>query len=164
MAHQEESSLSEIDYSELQIWNLLAQVRDGMIALRDRELAPVRVTAVQGGVLWVIDVLNNAGVPATPTEISHRLFRRPPTVWALVNRMEKLGLVKCTRNTQGKRQVLVEMTEQGQDVYRRFLTEREVIPKILESISSSERDQLIATLEKLGKTINEELTAVPQFM
>ncbi len=164
MASQDESVLSEIDYSELQIWNLLNQVRDGMIALRDRELAPLGVTAVQGGVLWVIDVLKDTGVPATPTEISHRLFRRPPTVWALVNRMEKQGLVKCIRSTQGRRQVLVEMTEKGKQVYRRFVMERKVIPRIIESLSHDERDHLISTLGKLGKSVNQELRSVPRFL
>ncbi len=161
MAHQNDPPLSPIDYHELQIWNLLNQVRDGMIALRDRELAPLGVSAVQGGVLWVIDTLGKAGVPATPTEISCRIFRRPPTVWALVNRMEKLGLVRCTRNTQGKRQVLVEMTGRGKDVYRQYMTERKVIPQILESLTPEERDQFVATLGKLGQRINEELAAPP---
>lgn len=161
MADQSGSSLSELDYQESQIWDSLCRVRDGMISLRDRELIPLGITAVQGGVLWVIDVLRRIGVPATPTEISHRVFRRPPTVWALMNRMEKQGLVRCIRNTQGKKQVLIEMTEQGEQVYRRYMTERRVIPRLLEALSSDERDQLILILEKLNERINDELVGIP---
>src|SRR5512136_1516822 len=96
---------------EYEVWRLLNQVRDAMMRLRDREVRPLGVTSMQGGVLWVLRSLEKAGMVATPAEISRWLFRQPPTILALLSRMEKLGLITCTENTEGRRQVLVEMTD-----------------------------------------------------
>ncbi|MBM3131722.1 MAG: MarR family transcriptional regulator [Chloroflexi bacterium] len=146
---------------EHEIWALLSHVRDGMITLRDRELRSVGISGVQGGVLWALHTLKKLDIPATPTELAERVFRRTPTTWAMVNRMEKQGLVRCVRSTQGRKQVLVEMTQKGEEVYRRFLEERRVIPRLLTSLAPEEREQLTTILAKLQDQINRELEGMP---
>jgi len=67
----------------------------------------------------------------------------------LLNRMEKQGLVTSTRNTQGRRQVLAELTQKGAEVYRRQNQQRVVIAKISGCLSPEERSQLRVFLERL---------------
>ncbi len=97
---------SQIRTRSMSSGDLLNQVRDTMIRLRDREVRHLGITSMQGGVLWVLRDLEKEGVTATPAEISRRLFRQPPTTLALLDRLVKLGLI-TTENVEGRRQVLV---------------------------------------------------------
>jgi len=145
---------------EHEFWGLLNQLRDTMIRLRDREIKALGITSMQGGVLWVLRTLEKEGVPATPAEISRRLFRQPPTTLALLDRMVKLGLI-TTDSVEGRRQVLVALTDRGRDTYRAFATKREVIPRVLGSLSPEERLQLRSSLAKLRQKAREEMVSSP---
>lgn len=148
---------------EYELWGLLIQVRDMMIKLRDREVKPIGITSMQGGVLWVLHELKKSEDIATPAEISRRLFRQPPTISALLDRMEKQGLVTCNRNADKKRQVIVETTTKGKEALRAFLGKREAIPRVIGCISSPERDQLRASLAKMRQKAHQELVTLPPF-
>jgi len=145
---------------EHEFWGLLNQLRDTMIRLRDREIKALGITSMQGGVLWVLRTLEKEGVPATPAEISRRLFRQPPTTLALLDRMVKLGLI-TTDSVEGRRQVLVALTDRGRDTYRAFATKREVIPRVLGSLSPEERLQLRSSLARLRQKAREEMVSSP---
>ncbi len=145
---------------EHEFWALLNQVRDTMIRLRDREVRHLGITSMQGGVLWVLRTLEKEGTPATPAEISRRLFRQPPTTLALLDRMVRLGLV-ATASVAGRRQVLVRLTDEGRETYRAFARQREVIPRVIASLSAEERRQLRAGLSKLRRKALEELVSGP---
>ena len=145
---------------ELEFWGLLNQVRDTMIRLRDREIKALGITSMQGGVLWVLRALEKEGLAATPAEISRRLFRQPPTTLALLNRMVKLGLITCTENVEGRRQVSVRLTDKGRDTYRAFATKREVIPRLIGSLAPEERLQLKSSLAKLRQKAREEMVSI----
>jgi DNA-binding MarR family transcriptional regulator len=147
---------------EHEFWGLLNQLRDTMIRLRDREIKSLGITSMQGGVLWVLRTLEKEGTPATPAEISRRLFRQPPTTLALLDRMLKLGLI-ATDNVEGRRQVLVALTDKGKDTYRAFATKREVIPRIIGSLSPEERLQLRSSLAKLRQRAREEMVSLPPY-
>jgi len=154
---EEPGSLSPDE--ELEFWGLLNQLRDAMIRLRDREIRALGITSMQGGVLWVLRALEKEGIPATPAEISRRLFRQPPTTLALLNRMVKLGLI-TTENVEGRRQVLVALTDKGRDTYRAFATKREVIPRVIGSLPAEERLQLRSSLAKLRQKAREEMVSI----
>ena len=147
---------------ELEFWALLNQLRDTMIRLRDREIRSLGITSIQGGVLWVLRALEKDGVPATPAEISRRVFRQPPTTLALLDRMVKLGLI-TTENIEGRRQVLVALTDKGRDTYRAFATKREVIPRLIGSLPPEERLQLRSSLAKLRQKAREEMVSIPPY-
>lgn len=147
---------------ENEFWSLLNQVRDAMIRLRDREVRHLGITSMQGGVLWVLRTLEKEGVAATPAEISRRIFRQPPTTLALLARMAKLGLV-TTGNVEGRRQVLVRLTDKGRKTYRAYAGQREVIPRVINSLSTEERRQLRSGLVKLRQKAMEELVSGPLY-
>jgi DNA-binding MarR family transcriptional regulator len=158
---EEQTELSPEE--EHEVWGLLNQVRDTMMRLRDREVRHLGITSMQGGVLWVLRSLEKAGMVATPAEISRWLFRQPPTILALLSRMEKLGLITCTENTGGRRQVLVGMTDKGRETYIAFARKREVIPRVIGALSPEERRQLKLSLTKLRQKASEELVSIPAF-
>ncbi|MFO8011061.1 MAG: MarR family transcriptional regulator [Dehalococcoidia bacterium] len=146
---------------EYETWGLLIQTRDAMIRLRDREVKPLGITSMQGGVLWVLKSLEAAGIKPTPAEIARWLFRQPPSISALLNRMEKLGLIECQSNPEGKRQVAVKITPQGNEAYRSFIRKRGAIPRVITVLSAEEREQLRNSLAKLRKKAREELVSLP---
>jgi DNA-binding MarR family transcriptional regulator len=148
---------------EYELWGLLIQLRDTMIRLRDREVRPLGITSMQGGVLWVLSDLERKGIVATPAEISRRLFRQPPTTLALLNRMKKLGLITCTESVEGRRQVLVALTEKGRETYHAFVLKRQVIPRVIEAVPAEERLQLRSSLARLRRKAREELASPPSF-
>ncbi len=145
---------------EYRLWTLLSQVNDGMLRARDNELKQFGISTVQVAILYA---LKNLGGSPTPSEISQWVFRKPHTVSAALERMERHGLVRLTRNTKGKRQVRVEMTPKGEEVYRLQHRGRRVIPSILATLSPQEREQLRTLLDRLRHKTFEELGPKPSF-
>lgn len=145
---------------EYRLWTLLSQVNDGMLRARDNELKRFDISTVQVAILYAV---KNLGGSPTPSEISQWVFRKPHTVSAALERMERHGLVKLTRNTRGKRQVRVEMTARGEEIYRLQHRKRRVIPAILGSLTPEERDYLRILLDRLRQKTFEELGPRPSF-
>ena len=100
-----------------------------------RDNYPFGLTAVQVGVMYVVRMLNSKGVQTSPSEISRWVFREPHTTSALLHRMEKQGLVKLKRISRANRQLRAELTEKGEELYRRQVEARQVIPEILDVLS-----------------------------
>jgi DNA-binding MarR family transcriptional regulator len=134
------------------LWVLLHQARDAMFRAREKELSQCGISTMQAAVLFVIQAI---GHEATPAEISRWMFRRPHGVSALLDRMEKEGLVKKVKDLDRKNMVRVEITEKGYQVYNDS-TGRESIHRIMSSLSEEERRQLKSWLLKLRDTALQE--------
>ena len=147
------------------LWVLLHQTTDAALRARQKELDQFDISVIEVGVLVVTQAI---GEKATPSEISRRIFREPHTVSALLNRMEKRGLVRKTQNLDRKNLVRVSITEKGQQAYDKS-TRRKSIRKIMSSLSEEERRQLRSCLEKLQNKAFKELIVeykpppLPQF-
>jgi MarR family multiple antibiotic resistance transcriptional regulator len=142
---------------EYEFFLKMAQVVEGMVKTRETELKPFGITPIQAGLMYVVKTANGM---LTASEIARRLLRQPASIYQLLDRMEDQGLVKCMRNTEGKREVRVKMTEKGEEAYRKQ-GKRHVIPKIIGQLSPKERDQLNVILEKLRVAIYTELAPKP---
>ncbi len=145
---------------EYELWSLLSQVNDGMLRARDSELRQFGVSAVQVAILYAIKTL---GHTPTQSEIARWVVRKPHTVAAALERMERQGLIRQERNAGGRRQVRVEMTEKGEEAFRRQHRQRRVIPAILSSLTREEREILRATLLKLRDSTLLALVPRPLF-
>ncbi len=163
MVSQKQRQAGLTHEEEYEIWGLLSHVSDGMLRARENELRPFGITAVQIGVMYVLRILVKSGRPPTPSEISRWAFREPHTISALLDRMERQGLVRRVRKSKVKRQVLVELTKKGEEVYRRQNQAREVISRILGCLSLDERKQFRIFLERLRQKSLEELVVKPSF-
>ena len=137
---------------------LLAQTRDVLFMVRQKELRRVAISATKSAALCAIQAI---GYEATPSEISRRLFRRPHSVSCLLQRMEKEGLIRRTKDLDRKNLIRVTLTDKGYEYYYQSLKQG-LVDKILYSLSEQEREDLGSTLQKLRDKALSELGVEPQ--
>jgi DNA-binding MarR family transcriptional regulator len=137
---------------DYELWVLLHQATDAIAGAREDELRKFGISMMQAAVLFIVKAIKG---PATPAEISRWLFREPHTVSGLLNRMEKQGLVKKVKDLERKNLIRVEITDKGEEGYRRSRG-LQSIHRILSSLSQEERDNLRASLRTLRDKALEE--------
>src|SRR5580693_8536531 len=102
-------------------------------------------------VLWEGD-----GVPVK--EIGERLFLDSGTLTPLLKRLERAGLIKRTRSTEDERQVLIDLTAQGQALKDKART---VPPSILAASECSVtellaiKNEIVALRDRLNAAMGE---------
>lgn len=93
--------------------------------------------------------------PIRMTELAAHERVRTPTTTVAIRRLEKLGLVKRSRDPSDLRAVLVEVTPQGLIQHREALqARRDALATMLAQLSEDELDTLtkaIAPLERLAE-------------
>ncbi len=134
-------------------WVLLAQTRRAMFRARSKGLLKYGISPRQAAMMFMIITL---GKKATPSELARCLFREPHSISELVDRMEKAGLVRKIGDLEKRNLVRIELTEKGQSIYRRTVSE-EPVHKIMASLSEEEHRQLKGLLRKLWDNALEQL-------
>ena len=132
---------------EYELWVLLHQACDAMIRARENELRKFGISRMQAAVLFIIKAIDGQ---ATPAEISRWPFREPHTVFGLLKRMEKHGLVRRVKDLERKNMIRVTITEKGEEACRQS-RDMKVIRTILSGLSPEQRDNLKPYLETLRK-------------
>lgn len=90
--------------------------------------------------------------PIRMTELATRERVRTPTTTVAIRRLEKLGLVKRTRDPSDMRAVLVEVTAEGQVQYAEALEARRThLAELLRRLSDDERADLVRALKPLER-------------
>jgi DNA-binding MarR family transcriptional regulator len=130
---------------DYKLWVLLNQAADTTLRARQKELDRYGISSAEAALLFAVQAI---GERATPAEITRWLLREPHTVTELLNRMEKGGLVKKSKDLERKNLVRVSITEKGRQAYEQS-TKRKSIHKVISSLSQQERQQLRLYLEKL---------------
>ena len=89
------------------------------------------------------------------TELAAHERVRTPTTTVAIRRLEKLGLVKRSKDQSDLRAVLVDITDKGLAVHRESLANRRAaLAAMLSGLSDEDRDTLaraLAALERLGE-------------
>jgi len=119
-----------------------------LFACRDKELRRYGISTIEAAVLFSAQSIGNK---ATPAEISRWLLRKPYSVSGLLNRMEKKGLIKKTRNLDRKNLVRITLTEKGKQAYYQSI-ERKCIHKVMSTLTKEEQQLLKSCLERLRGT------------
>src|SRR6201998_4939138 len=92
--------------------------------------------------------------PIRMTDLAAHERVRTPTTTVAIRRLEKIGLVKRSRDPSDLRAVLVDITPRGLAVHRESLTNRiGALAALLSHLSESDLDTLtkaLAPLERLG--------------
>ncbi|MBM3133257.1 MAG: winged helix-turn-helix transcriptional regulator [Chloroflexi bacterium] len=143
------------------MWVLLSEVAKGLRMAIEKDLAPLSVSSMQVGVMYALHMMKDSGVTPTPSSISRWLSRKPHTVSALLERMEKQDLVSLHRDSSGKGPVRVELTEKGKRIYQEAGEKSTALATIFGSLSANQRKQLRALLGKLDQKSQEHLLRVP---
>ena len=124
-----------------------------MFRARSEGLLKFGISPRQAAMMFMII---NLGEKATPSELARSLFRESNSISELVDRMEKAGLVRRVSDLAKKNLVRVELTDKGQDIYERSVSE-EPVHRIMASLSNEEHEQLRAILGKLWDEAVKEL-------
>lgn len=127
------------------LWTMMEQAHSGITLARDRELEPHKLSTIKASALFIIDSI---GPEATPAEISRWILRRPHSVSGLLDRMEKEGFIKKTKDLQKKNLVRVTITAQGRKAYSLSL-KRKAFNQIFNVLTTDERENLYGYLDKL---------------
>ncbi len=95
--------------------------------------------------------------PIRMTELAARERVRTPTTTVAIRRLEKLGLVKRSRDPSDMRAVLVEVTPEGQVQYHEALEARRAhLAELLRRLSDDERADLVRALKPLERLTDVE--------
>lgn len=101
--------------------------------------------------------------PIRMTELAARERVRTPTTTVAIRRLEKVGLVKRSRDPSDMRAVLVEVTPEGQVQYREALENRRAqLARMLGRLSAAERANLTDALEPLERLADDEPSQASQ--
>ena len=107
----------------------------------------------------VLSTMNALGEKANATEMAKLLDKNTNTLSTILDRMERKGLVKKTRDTQDKRLVFAIMTPKGQEKFSASTKASITIyEKLSCSFSKAEMTEFNALLVKLMKNTEKLLT------
>ena len=146
----------DLDY---ELWGLLNQASHAMERAREDELRPLGLSMMHAAVLYIVKVAKD---PVTPAQISRWLFREPHSVSALLQRMEKQGLLKRAKDLERKNVIRVTLTERGEEAYRQS-REMKPIRRVMSHLSPKERDSLKIPLETIRDKALEEHQRGPRW-
>jgi DNA-binding MarR family transcriptional regulator len=98
----------------------------------------------------LLAVLEGAGTPLSPTDISERLMVTTASITSLVDTLEKRKYVKRSPDPDDRRRILVSLTPAGRKVVDRFLPEVVALQtEAAAGISEADRKRLVALLDTI---------------
>lgn len=94
------------------------------------------------------------GAPMTPSQIAPYVRANSSTVTGIIDRLERKGLIRRSRNFHDRRMVGISITEAGKDLLRNvpFPIRPETV-KGLERLTTQEREDIIEALTRLTKML-----------
>jgi MarR family transcriptional regulator, 2-MHQ and catechol-resistance regulon repressor len=143
------------DYMNLYV--LFTQARDAFQTAREQELNKFGLSTIEMGILFHIYLIEtySTKIPTT-TEIARWLFRKRNSISETVTRMERKGLVKRVPNPNSKKEIRIQITEEGQSRFERGFNEGKLVEKVFSSLSSEERSQMWVIMGKLRNSVINE--------
>lgn len=145
----------ETDFDDIKLWTVFNQASEAGIKVIDSELfRSHEMSYIQLSVMYIIKTSKKL---LSPSEISRILLREPHTTAALINRMQKHGLVMKTRDPRMKNIKRILLTRKGEDFYAKASKE-EIRPQLLACLSQEEKEFLLACSEKIRDEALKQLT------
>jgi MarR family transcriptional repressor of emrRAB len=143
MGKNNRSNKFKLDTYTRNLFVLFDQTRDTLIRAVELELKQSNTNFAQCHILYVLSQAKNG---MTQGDLSKWLLRNLNTVSTLINKMEKEGLVKKTKNNEDGK-VYVTLTQKGYEVWD-GVTDR-AIDLTFSVLSEEEKEQLKVLLKKL---------------
>lgn len=135
--------------------NLFTDMVRAHTAYMDRQLASLQLSNGQGG---VISVLGRNG-PMTQNELARFRQVTPATISIMLDRMERDGLVTRDSVSGGGRANLVQLTEEGQRVFRLLDAFMEGEPRVVfEGLDQQEKNAAANLFRKLTDNVTKVAT------
>lgn len=134
----------ELSRNEL-AWIALFRTATVVQRARELELASLGISTIQAGVLYMLAV---ADQPPTPSQLARALYREPHSMSALINRMEKQGLIRKSEDSEQRNLVRVSLTKEGQQIFESQWNKK-LTSNITACLSEEEISALESTLQKM---------------
>jgi DNA-binding MarR family transcriptional regulator len=137
-------------------------VRAGTAALQELDRCVQASLGVSQQAATMLAVVDGAGGPLTPSQISERLLVASASTTATLDLLERRGWVRRMPNPDDRRSTLVEITDPGCAVADGLLAGIRTLERdALDELSPPERSQLLALLDKLLTRLAELSDAPP---
>src|SRR5512136_2192970 len=117
------------------LWARLFMATKVVERAREIELSRADVSLIQAMVLHVLKI---ATEPLTPTKLARMLCREPHSMSALIDRMERQGLVEKKHDLSRKNLVRVVLTAKGNEAFQRQRSIN-IVPNITATLTKEER-------------------------
>ena len=144
---------SIIENDDYRLWVLMRLSQRALAKAREKALRRYGISSTESAVLFVIQAASDE---PTPAEISRWMFREQHSVSTLLNRMEKKGLIKKTKDLQRKNMVRVGITSKGKQIFNKS-KQTESVHRLLSVLSKKEHKQLFSILNNLRDRALEDL-------
>ena len=125
-------------------------VRTGEALLGEFERHTAATFGISQPVATALAVIDGAGAPLTPSQVSDRLLVASATMTATLDLLERRGWIRRIPNPADRRSVLVEITPEGRATADRLLPGiRGIERSILSALTREERAHLLDLLAKI---------------
>ena len=126
---------------------LLVRAAEGFLALANRTLARHDLSATARQVLAVLE---GAGGPLPAGEVAARVLVTTASMTAVLDTLERRGLLRRTPDPADRRRVLVDITGAGRALVDAFLPEMAALQStVFEPLDASDRELLLELLTEL---------------
>ena len=134
----------EVNENEM-LWGRLFLAAKVVERAREIELSRVNVSLIQAMVLYALKL---SPQPLTPSRLARMLCREPHSMSALIDRMEKQGLIEKKHDLSRKNLVRVVLTAEGEEAFRRQRSAN-VVVNLTSGLTKEEREALGTCVDKL---------------
>jgi DNA-binding MarR family transcriptional regulator len=120
--------------------------------LKQSQQSLVAAEGMQLGEFKTLHQLAARGAPyrSTPTELATALLLSPAAMTGRLDALERVGYVRRLHDTTDRRRVLVELTPEGREVWRRGVDRIGAVEKALVRVlDRDEQERLAALLKRL---------------
>lgn len=121
--------------------------------VRERELLPLNLSVTEADILFRVKAL---GKNVTGAKIYRKLMIQQHALYVTLKSMEKRGLLKRTLNPECKNQILITLTNKGENTLRQVMT-LEGTTHVLSRLSSGQKSRLQAMLTEIKEAGKEEI-------
>ena len=125
-------------------------VRTGQALLGEIERSIWRTAGIPHPAATALAVIDGAGEPLTPSQVSDRVLVASATMTATLDLLEHRGWIRRIPNPTDRRSVLIEITPDGRAAADQILPRIRAVEKsILSALTPAERAQLLHMLTKI---------------
>jgi DNA-binding MarR family transcriptional regulator len=125
-------------------------MRTGFVLRAELDRVVTASLGINQAMTNTLAVVEGADEPLTPSEISDRTLISSATMTSTLDRLARQGWIRRLPNPEDRRSVLVEITDEGQQLCDRFLPGIHAVEReVMSELDPLEREQLLLLLGKM---------------
>lgn len=115
------------------------------------------VLELSQGEWGIIAATARAGEPLTPGQLAHLGHVAPSSMTHRLDKLEERGLIQRSVDENNRTRVLVDLTDNGRELFGRAIRESDVIEaQVLQDLGGEERLELARLLEVVIRRLDQE--------